>query len=311
MKKMKKLILKIIPNFYNKIKSLYWSKSTINMKEKKLKNIYYEKTGNKLDLNNPKRFTEKIQFFKLYCTNQKITTLCDKYLVRDWVKKRIGNEYLIPLLGVWNNANDINFDKLPNRFVLKTNHGSGTVIIVEDKNKIDINKIKQKLNSWLKINFAYSNTLELQYKNIKPLIIAEKFIIDSKKNDLPDYKFFCFDGKVFCSYTMINYQLKHDNAQCGYFDKDYNLLPYYRKDYMKIDKQLKKPKNYDKMISIAEKLSKGFSHVRVDLYNVDGKIYFGEMTFTTDSGFTRFEPDYFDYYLGEQWDLKNNKGDKK
>ena len=143
----------------------------------------------------------------------------------------------------------------------------------------------------------------MQYQNIDHKIIAEKYMIEDDMVDLPDYKFFCFDGVVYCSYTMIDYTHDHSNGKIGFFDRDYNLLPYYRKDYSPITKQMPKPENYEKMVEIAERLSVGFAHVRVDLYDIKGKVYFGEMTFTNASGFTKYVPEEFDYILGRCWKM--------
>lgn len=266
---------------------------------------YYSCTGKKCNLRDPQTFTEKIQWAKLYRNNPILTDLSDKIIVRRWVKEKIGDEYLVPLVGgIYLNPTQIDFDELPNCFVIKTNHGSGTNIIVNDKNNIDVFEIREKLDKYLKTNFAY-NSLELQYKNIKPMIYIEQNLLEGEEKDLPDYKFFCFSGKVFCSYTMIDYVYDHSKGKLGFFDRDYKLMPYYRSDYAPIMEQIPKPKNYEKMVEIAEKLSEGFSHVRVDLYNIDGKIFFGEMTFTTNSGYCKFVPEEFDTILGQQWNLSS------
>ena len=266
-----------------------------------LKRMYKKRTGKKLNLENPVTFNEKIQWSKLYDVTPLKTQLADKYLVREWVKEKIGEEYLIPLLGVWDKFDDIDFDKLPDQFVLKANHGSGWNIIVTDKKQFNRVEAKKKFDRWLNTNFAYL-TLEMQYEDIKPKIIAEKYIVN-ENNDLPDYKFFCFDGKVFCLYTRINYTFDHSKGQLGFFDRDYKLMPYHRGEYAPIKEQLPKPKNFEKMVELAEILSKGFKHVRVDFYNLNGKIFFGEMTFTTASGFAVFVPEEFDLLLGKQWNL--------
>lgn len=271
---------------------------------KELKKMYRKITGEELNLDNPQTYNEKIQWSKLYDTNNFKTKLSDKYEVREWIKNKIGEEYLIPLLGVWDNFDDINFSTLPSKFVLKLNNGSATNIIVTDKSKLDCNWASNKFKEWTKINFAFKG-LELQYKDIKPKIIAEKYIVEEGFDDLPDYKFFCFDGKVFCSYTMIDYTMCHENGRLGFFDRNYKLMPYHRKDFKPILEQLPKPKNYEKMVELAECLAEGFSHVRVDFYNIDGKIYFGEMTFTNSSGYCKFQPEEFNKILGEQWTLPN------
>lgn len=264
---------------------------------------YKKRVGKQLNLTTPITYTEKIQWSKLNRQSPLLTELSDKIKVRDWVANKIGEEYLIPTVGgIYSKAGEIDFESLPDRYVIKTNHGSGTNIIVSDNSRINIESIKATLNSWLEHNFAY-NSLELQYKDIEPKIYIEQNIMPEGVSDLPDYKFFCFNGKIFCSYTMINYVFNHKKGKLGFFDREYKLIPYYRADYDPIEEQLSKPENYEKMIEVAEKLSEGFSHVRVDLYNVEGKIYFGEMTFSTCSGYCKFVPEEFDSILGEQWDI--------
>lgn len=270
-----------------------------------LKYKYRKALGKKCNLKNPIAYTEKVQWAKLHRKDPLLTMLSDKIEVRKWVEDKIGKEYLIPTIGgVYSSPAEIDFDSLPERFVIKSNTGSGNNIVVNSKDEIDIKDLKEKIDKWSDYEFAYSS-LELQYKGIIPKIYIEKNILEDGMDDLPDYKFFCFGGKVFCSYTMRNYVFDHKKGELGFFDKDYKHMPYYRADYAPIKTQIAKPKNYDKMVEIAEQLSRGLSHVRVDLYNVDGKIYFGEMTFSTNSGYIKFLPEEFDIILGNQWDLKS------
>ncbi len=264
---------------------------------------YRNSIGRNCNLNEPVAYTEKMQWCKLNRKDPILTRLSDKIRVREWVKERIGNEYLIPVIGqTYGNANEIDFDKLPDSFVIKANHGSGYNLVVEDKRKIDVDASKRELNKWLKQNYAFES-YELQYKDIIPQLYIEEYIVPDGEMDLPDYKFFCFNGKVFCSYTMTDYVFDHKSGKLGFFDRDYNLMPYYRDDFKPITTQMPKPDNYHLMVELAEKLSQGFSHVRVDFYDIRGKIYFGEMTFTNASGYCKFVPDEFDYILGQQWDL--------
>lgn len=279
--------------------------------ERAISEWYYDVTGKYIDIQNPKTFNELIQWSKIYDNTEEKSRLSDKYLVRKWVSEKIGKEYLIPLLGVWKDADDIDFAQLPKSFVLKCNHGSAYNIIVRNKEELDIEKTKKQLNEWLHEQYAFKG-FELHYTRIKPCVIAEKYMLEEGMDDLPDYKFFCFGGRVFCSYTMLSYVMSHSNGQLGFFDREYKLLPYHRKDFKPITEQLEKPKNYEKMVELAEVLSAGFPHVRVDFYNIDGKIYFGEMTFTSANGRGFFEPEEFDYILGEQWlkylpELKNEE----
>ena len=281
----------------------YYSALPESEYENELVRLYQERVGHTLDLHNPKRFSEKIQWRKLYELTPLMSRLSDKYEVREWVKEKIGEDYLIPLLGSWDAFDDIDFNELPKSFVLKTNNASGTNLIIQDKMKMDKRTAKRKFDYWIKKPFGMLSGLELQYCSIKPKIIAEKNMLSEGMDDLPDYKFFCFDGKVYCSYTMIEYTNDHEKGKLGFFDREYNLLEAHREDFQPIKEQIPRPQNYEKMIEVAEILSKGFSHVRVDLYNINGRVYFGEMTFTTNSGFTKYRPEEFDYELGEQWKL--------
>ena len=272
---------------------------------------YKIKLGRKLNLSNPLRYSEKLQWYKLYYRNQLMPECADKASVRDYVKSKGLEEILNESYGTYSSLDEIHWDELPNHFVLKDTLGGGgrSMIFVYDKTKIHFDDIKDKLNSWLNISPNKKNFgREWLYENRKHRIIAEKILINSSSDDLPDYKFFCFDGKVFCSYMMQNYTLHHEDGVLGFLDKDFHLLKAHRADFKPMIEQPVMPQNYDKMVKIAETLSQGFPHVRIDLYNLQGKIIFGEMTFFNASGYTQFEPDEFDYELGEQFilPLKNN-----
>jgi len=249
--------------------------------------MYKERIGRELDWDNLQTYTEKMQWEKLYDKNPLKVTLSDKYLVRNWVANKIGEEYLIPLLGKWDKPAEIEFEELPNQFVLKTNCGSGDVIIIRDKSKLsehDKKVIKAKLGYYLKCDFG-ATSYELHYSKIKPCIIAEKFIASSEQ-DLPDYKFICFGGKVY--YCWVD-KGRYSNHSRHVYDTDWNFQEW-NQMYEIRDIGIPKPLHYEKMLEIARKLSDGFAHVRVDLYNVEGKIYFGEMTFTNGSGFDLIHP---------------------
>lgn len=249
---------------------------------------FKEKTGEDLDLENPKTFNEKIQWLKLYDSTALKTRLADKYLVRDWVREQIGEEYLIPLLGVWDNFDDIDFDKLPNQFVLKCNHGAGMNIIVKDKSALNIGEIKIKINKWLNTNYAFNYGLELHYGDIKPKIMAESYMENAGDN-LSDYKIFCFNGKPNCiEYLMDRHTV---GLKVAFFDLCWNKLPFTNINYPLITNEISKPKNLDLMIQLAEKLAEGFAFVRVDFYVLnDGSVKFGEMTFTPASGAINWFP---------------------
>ena len=243
-------------------------------------------TGQTLDLDNPRTFNEKLQWLKLYDSTPLKTRLADKYLVRDWVKEKIGEEYLIPLLGVWDSFDEIDFDQLPNQFVLKANHGCGWNIIVKDKSTFDKADAKKKFDTWMNTNFAYRFGLELQYMNIEPKIIAEEYL-ENGDNDLYDYKVFCFDGRA---ESIMFLSERKTGLKMAFYDLQWNKLPF-TYSFPRNPEDIPKPQNLDLLISLAEKLSEGFAHVRVDFYILnDGTLKFGEMTFTSASGSCKWNP---------------------
>ena len=298
------------PVIFYKIKKIYRKIYLASFRKKDIQELmdydsrlFKEATGLELDWNNLKRYTEKMQWEKLFNQDKRKAVCSDKYLVRTWVKDRIGEEFLIPLLGCWNKADRIDFDSLPSSFVLKTNCGSGDIIIIKDKNSLSSKKKREivaKLDYFANFDFGCAQC-ELHYSDIKPKIIAEKYI-ESTGEDLPDYKFLCFDGVVhYCWVDMDRYH----NHKRNVYDMNWVLQPWNQKDYGNYEYPIAKPKNFDKMVDIATVLCQGFSHVRVDLYNIDGKIYFGEMTFTNGSGFEKIYPDSADFMLGQLWNLKS------
>lgn len=263
--------------------------------------LFEIRQGYELDWSNLSSYSEKMQWDKIFNNDPRKVICADKYSVRKWVSDRIGEDYLIPLIGVWDSVDQINFSELPNQFVLKTNCSSGDVIIVKDKSmlsKSDIDGIKSKLNYYLNMKFGY-NTCELHYNKIQPKIIAESFI-DNGLKDLQDYKFLCFDGKAYFCWVDIG---RYHNHKRNIYDMDWTLQDWNQYSYGNSDKNVPKPYKFKEMVDIAEKLSKGFSHVRVDLYEHNKKIYFGEMTFTNSSGFERIEPKEADFMLGGLWNI--------
>ena len=293
------------------IKRFFRSRFTVNdsfteMQKSWLPDKYYLKKKYKLmmhrelNLKNPLSFTEKLNWIKLYDRRPEYTMMVDKYAVRQYVNEKIGEEYLVPLIGVWEKVEDIDFDSLPNQFVLKCTHDCGAYIC-RDKSKIDTEEIKQWLKYHLGRNY-YKWQREWPYKNVKPRIIAEVYMADSQ-GELNDYKFFCFNGKPQALFVATD---RHTDTKFDFFDLDFNHLPIVN-GHPNANRIFVKPQNFDKMIEIAKKLSVGIPHVRVDLYNVDSKIYFGELTFSHYSGIVPFEPEKWDYKFGELLRLPDKK----
>lgn len=264
---------------------------------------YRKKGGGKINLKTPERYNDKLAWLKLYYRDELMRTCTDKAAVRDYVKS-CGLDYLLnECFGIYNNAEEIDWDALPNQFVLKDTLAgdSNGVLLVFDKNSLSIEDTKEKLNGWIqRSSFMTTDSGNWVHEGRKARIIAEKLLISDANGDLPDYKFFCFNGKVYCLYLMRNYTLDRHNGENAFLDRDFKLLPFWRTDYRRILEQPEKPKNFEKMLEIAEILSKPFPHVRVDLYNIDGVIVFGELTFFTNSGYIPFEPDSADYEMGSQ-----------
>ena len=250
--------------------------------------------GKKLNLKNPKTFNEKLQWLKLYDRKPEYTIMVDKYLVKDYVAKKIGKEYIVPTLGVWDSPDEIDFEKLPEKFVLKCNHNSGTgVCICKDKAKLDIEKAKSELRKGLNQDF-YLFGREWPYKNVPRKIIAEQYLKNDAGTDLNDYKLMCFNGKVKCSFVCSE---RSEKLKVTFFDNDWKRLPFER-HYPASEKEIPKPFNFNKMIELAETLSKDIPFVRVDFYEISGKIYFGELTFYPGCGYEEFTPEEWDEKLG-------------
>jgi len=260
-----------------------------------LKARWYVQKGYKLNLSNPISFNEKLQWLKLYDRKDIYSKMVDKYEAKNYVRDRITDiDIIIPTIGIYNRVEDIDFQALPNQFVMKCTHDSGGIIICKDKNSFDENLAKSKMQKYLKRSI-YNITREWPYKNVRARIIIEKYMQDDN-GELMDYKFFCFNGEVIC--LKVDFD-RFSNHRANYYDKNFNLLSLDEKrcpsDSSKI---IETPKNYNLMIKIAEDLSKDHPFLRVDLYNINGTIYFGEMTFFPDSGFGTFSPEEWDYKLG-------------
>ena len=269
-----------------------------------LEKKFYAMLGYSLDLSNPQTFNEKLQWLKLYDRKPEYTMMVDKYKVREYIKEKLGEEYLIPLLGVWDKAEDINFDKLPNRFVLKCNHNSGLgMYICKDKSKLTENQIKairKNLAKGLQQDY-YLTGREWPYKNVPRKIIAEKYMED-ETGQLRDYKFYCFNGEP--KIIMINSDREIGKTKADYFDMDFNWLDLKWGYEHALVKPLK-PINFEKMKELAVVLSKNIPELRVDFYEVNNKIYFGELTFFDGSGFDKIEPKEWDKKLGDWIDYTN------
>ena len=260
-----------------------------------LKYQYHYVFGERLNLKHPKKFNEKLQWLKLYDRNPLYTTLVDKYEVKKWVTERIGGQYVIPTLAVFDNVEQIDLSKLPDRFVLKCTHDSGSVVICKGKRAFDFEAAKLILTQGLKNDF-YKKHREWPYKNIKPRILAEEYKEGGASKELVDYKFYCFNGQP--KIVMVASGRFSGGKTFAYFDAGWNRL-YITWGAPNPEQYPEKPKNYDRMLAISRRLSKGIPHVRVDLYNVDGVIYFGELTFFDGSGMQRIDPIEWDYRMGE------------
>lgn len=266
--------------------------------EKFLSRKYKKIFGKKINLDEPVLYSEKLQWLKLHDRNPLYSTLVDKYLVREYVKKTIGEKYLNELYGVYDTFKEIDFNSLPNSFVIKCTHDSGTSILCKDKASFNCKKAKRIINLSLKTNYYFVGR-EWPYKNVKPRIVIEKFLRESGQNSLLDYKFYCFGGKP--TYLLIISDRGID-TRADYFDMDFNRLDF-AQGYPRSNKEWQKPSGFEKMKELASILSNGIPHVRVDFYCVDGNIIFGEMTFFDSGGFAKFEPDIWDKTFGDHIDL--------
>ena len=265
--------------------------------EEYLKRKFRAVMGRELDLENPRTFNEKLQWLKLYNRKPEYTMMVDKVLVRDYIARTIGEEYLIPLLGVWDDPDEIDFDKLPDRFVLKCNHNSGLgMCICKDKSKLDIDKVRADLRKGLKQNY-YLTGREWPYKDIPRKILCEQYMEDVSGKGLTDYKFYCFDGRV---KSVGIYQNRNAlvPTTADYFSRDYKWQDFLW-GYPHAEVPPEKPKEFGEMVKLAEVLSEGFCELRVDLYLCGDKIYFGELTFFDGSGFDKFTPEEWDATLGD------------
>jgi hypothetical protein len=282
---------------------LYWRKLSPFIKSDRLYlKVYYRLAmGKSLNLDNPKTFTEKIQWLKMHNTDPVYSKMVDKYQVREIVAAKIGESYLIPLLGVYNSFEEIKLEELPEKFVIKTTHDSGNVVVCTNRKEMDLNAARIKLTKALGVNYFYLSR-EYPYKNAIPRIIAEAYIeTDTSHLGMVDYKFFCFNGEPKFVLVVTG---RGNDVRNNFFDMDFKPFEV-KGGFVSSDFEICKPKNFEKMIDIARIVSKDLIHVRIDLYNIAGKIYFGEYTFHHNGGLTQFEEVKEDLSWGKLINLKN------
>lgn len=266
-----------------------------------LKLLFPLRTGYRLNLKKPRTYNEKLQWLKLNYRNELLPKLVDKFEFKEYAKSIIDNKYIVETYGVWDNFEDIDFKKLPNKFVLKTTHDQGGVVICKDKSKLDLGKTESKLNKHLNRRSLYYLMREWPYKSVKPRIIAEELLIEDNDLGLKDYKFYCFDGEPKILY--VSYGREGKNTYLDFYDIEFNKLDIKRPKYIQPKEIMAKPDNFDLMVELATKLSENQPHVRVDFYNIKGQIKLGEFTLFQGGGMMPFYPTEWDYKLGEWLNL--------
>lgn len=283
---------KIIP-LLGRMELLNWLSS-----ETYLKLLYRARTGEKLNLSNPQTYNEKLQWLKIHDHNPEYTRIVDKYEFKNYITEKLGPEYVIPTIGRWDNFDDIDFDKLPEKFVLKCNHDSGGIIICKDKSKFNIESARKTINKCLKRNYYWGNR-EWPYKNVKPCIIAEKYL--DLPEGLTEYKLFSFNGRA--EIILVCKGIAHTPTRTNtFYDRDFNKLPIQSLLPNQKEEEIK-PAEYEQLLAIADKLSQGIPQVRVDFYIFEGQIYVGEMTFFHNSGMCKINPDEWDKKMGDMIDI--------
>lgn len=250
---------------------------------------------------NPKTFNEKLQWLKLHDRKPEYMVMVDKFDAKKYVANLIGEEHIIPNLGVWDDFDQIDFDSLPEQFVLKCTHDSGGLVVCRDKSKLDMQAAKQKITNSLNNNY-YWQAREWAYKGLKPRIIAEKYMEDAENPQLMDYKFYCFDGEPRFLYLSKGLE-NHATASISFYDLDFNEMPFSRSDYKRFTQKPKKPEKFEEMLHFARVLSKGIPFLRVDLYQVNGQVYFSELTFVPGGGWMPFAPRSADMEIGRMLKL--------
>ena len=262
-----------------------------------LKVVFRYRVGYWPNIKHPRTYNEKLQWLKLHDRHPEYTQMVDKIEAKKYVASIIGDKYIIPTLGTWDTVDDIDWDSLPNQFVIKVTSDSGGIVVCKDKTKLDIEKAKAKLKyGWGKT--YYNLRKEYPYKDVKPRIIAEQYMEDESGYELKDYKFFCFDGEPKIFFVATDRGKKDEDTKFDFYDIEFNHLPFLN-GHPNARVAPTKPENFEEMVEVARKLSQGMCHVRIDLYNVKGKIYFGELTFFHWSGMTPFIPEEWDYTFGK------------
>lgn len=265
-----------------------------------LKVLYRYKMRKRLNLKEPGKYTEKLQWLKLYDRNPAYTQMVDKHAVKDYVTSVLGEGYVIPTLGVWEHFDDIDFGSLPDQFVLKCTHDSGGLVICRDKSNMNMPKARETIMHALKRRY-YLNTREWPYKDVKPRIIAEQYMVDESGCELKDYKFFVFNG-VMQAMFIVRGRNSDGETYSDFFDREFRHLPL-TSGHPNSPHPIEKPEGFEEMIRLAEKLGKGIPQARIDFYNINGKIYFGEITFFHWSGLMHFQPEEWDVRFGEWLEL--------
>jgi hypothetical protein len=253
--------------------------------------LYRIRVGRKLNWKTPVSFNEKLQWLKLHNRKPEYTAMVDKYAAREYIANKAAHEYLVPLLGVWDRFEDIDFSKLPEQFVLKCTHDSGSVFICKDRNRFDLETVEHKMRRALKKNYYYYSR-EWPYKHVTPRIIAEQYM----QGEWYDYKLFCFHGKVKCTYVTVGSASFHDRRYT-FFDNYWNIMPFCV-NFPRLESPVAKPHYFAKMVAIAESVSKDIPFLRVDFFEIQQKLYIGELTFYPEGGFGVFQPYEYDELLG-------------
>lgn len=276
------------------LKKLFNQYSSILPDEIFLKIKYRYHFNKKLNLKNPISFNEKMQWLKINNRKPEYSNLVDKFAVRSYIEEEIGEEYLIPLLGVYNSFEDINFNELPNEFVLKPTHTSGNVIVCKDKSKLDLNEVEREVKSWMKREYYWLHR-EWPYKNVSPKLVCEKLMVDESGIELKDYKIFCFDGVA--KLVQVDYD-RFKTHKRNIYDVEWNYIPLSFQYPTDSNVQIAKPQKLNKVLALAEKLAQNHPYIRVDFYVINESIYFGELTFYPEAGFGKFSDEELNMEMG-------------